>query len=40
MQMMDRTLFYPLALLLSVGIFSTTVCWEQATTQKRNKQHD
>jgi len=32
--MMKRTLFFPLALLLIAGIFSTTACSGQATTQK------
>ena len=31
--MMKRTLFFPLALLLAGGIFSTTGCSEQATTK-------
>ena len=32
--MMKRTLFFPLALLLSAGIFLTAACTQQATTQK------
>ena len=33
--MMKRTLFLPLALLLTAGILSTTACSEQAATQKK-----
>ncbi|MDP1995832.1 MAG: FKBP-type peptidyl-prolyl cis-trans isomerase, partial [Gallionella sp.] len=32
--MMKRTLFLPLALLLTAGIFSITACSKQAATQK------
>ena len=33
-RMMKRTLFLPLALLLTAGIFSITACSKQAATQK------
>jgi len=33
--MMKRTLFLPLALLLTAGVFSTTACSEKAATQNK-----
>jgi len=33
--MMNRTLFLPLALLLTVGVFSITACSEKTATQKK-----